>query len=1557
MSLCHSLPAAIRKACQRPMLARAGGALLAGILLLAVAPASGNAPTRAQDLAWGEVIYDYYQGNALEALTRLAVARQQGGIQGHGDHPVLVEGGLMLSWGMTREARELFEQTLEQGASPSVRNQAWFYLGKVLYLEVAPQEAAAALARVDGRRLRSERPDLFDEWWYLQGQIRLAEGELELDEVFANLPASSPWRPYLLYNQSVRLLAAGESERSRALLERLDRQLLPTSGRRQRDESHGDEIAALAQRVKLSLAILSYRNSELAGSREYLAGISADSLFAEDAELLGTLVAEAGEPAEQPGLAAGAGNLLTRAILLERSGEHELALAAYGEAADAWQLRLTDLETSRDQLTEGDLLGNLQFLGDGDQWLPGNTMLAFPETLQTDAWGRLRVRPTADAAAPALLADLVASETFQRRLKDLYELQQMEALLAVGDDRLSGFDTMLDTRREQRQQRMEQSRESLANVSAQGWYEQQARFRQQIERAEQTEDGAFFMNAEQQAWAARLARANSRLDGLPDNDTTAAQRRRLERAEAAFRWQVDDSFSVNRWQTRRALNELDQALDELTGRRARLDDLLAIPVQQDELAGQVEEAQRRLQRLQAGITGARAAAGNDLLDQARRYQQWRQQEAERYLLVAQLARARLADRAYRLALTAELAADDDNGSDDDWQQSGRLDEVISNYRELLPQLSLLGRPDALRAAEHRLADLLYTRAEIRFADEAVDEFEEAAELYRKLIAQAPDDAGNDRLWYQLARISDLRGERAEQQQALEALIRSHRTSPLRVEAQFRRAEILFSDGRYTEAGAGYDAVLADTADLHSDERDQVFRTHAFYMKGWSDFRLGNYQRALLSYSQVLDRLLADSSSAGELDRQHQTLIEDLFRVVGLAFSYLDGPASVPVLFEQIGPRPWEPLVYERYADLLLARQQYSDAMAVYHQYIRVHPDSEQAPHYHIRTLDILEQGGFTEQLPVAQATFVVNYGVRSDYWSQAPDTVRAAIREQLLTLLPELGNRHYRLAAEASTEQRRRSEYWQAATYYQDFVRTFPAHEQTPPTLFLLAETWLALEQWGEAIDAFEQVAYDHGDHERAAEAGYAALLVYQNPALTATADSPWTDLQQLSRIRFASRFPQDDRAEAVLYQAVRHESEAGNHRETVALADTLLAWQPLADTTLEHDALVMRARSLYLLEDHGAAEQAFQELLVVLPESDDRRDELTESLAASVYQQGETLLAAGEPEAAVAEWLRVATVAPGTELSARASYDAAGQLMALEAWDDALAAMTGLRSQHPDHPLTQQLSSRMALAYRETGRWQEAAAELTAIAESSTDPVEQRETSYLAAELYDRAGDQARAIESYRSYANRWPEPADLYMESANRLAELYLQADDSERRRYWLERQVEATDNAGARADDRMVYLAATAAMELAEDAGAEYRSIRLTLPLENSLRRKLDALDEASAGYRKAAGYGYEGYTSRAGFRLAELYRELAGDLMESDRPPGLSNMEQMQYDLLLEEEALPFEDDAIEIHEQNVRQSWNGVYDEWIRGSFGALSELLPVRYGKSERTGGVVHEID
>ena len=118
----------------------------------------------------------------------------------------------------------------------------------------------------------------------------------------------------------------------------------------------------------------------------------------------------------------------------------------------------------------------------------------------------------------------------------------------------------------------------------------------------------------------------------------------------------------------------------------------------------------------------------------------------------------------------------------------------------------------------------------------------------------------------------------------------------------------------------------------------------------------------------------------------------------------------------------------------------------------------------------------------------------------------------------------------------------------------------------------------------------------------------------------------------------------------------------------------------------------------------------------------------------------------------------------------------------------------------------------------------------------------------------------------------------------------------------------------------------------------------------------MERALAAYVKTEAYGVQQFSTLANYRIGRIYQQLAADLMNSDRPNNLDEMALEQYELLLEEQAYPYEEKAIAIYELNVQQSRAGTYDEWVRKTFTALGELLPVRYQKQEKSIGYSGEI-
>jgi hypothetical protein len=70
-----------------------------------------------------------------------------------------------------------------------------------------------------------------------------------------------------------------------------------------------------------------------------------------------------------------------------------------------------------------------------------------------------------------------------------------------------------------------------------------------------------------------------------------------------------------------------------------------------------------------------------------------------------------------------------------------------------------------------------------------------------------------------------------------------------------------------------------------------------------------------------------------------------------------------------------------------------------------------------------------------------------------------------------------------------------------------------------------------------------------------------------------------------------------------------------------------------------------------------------------------------------------------------------------------------------------------------------------------------------------------------------------------------------------------------------------------------------------------------------------------------------------------------------------LELEQYELAIEEQAYPFEEKAITVHESNIKLIYRGVYNVWIEKSLEKLAEFVPARYDKPEETSGIVGSLE
>jgi TolA-binding protein len=873
-------------------------------------------------------------------------------------------------------------------------------------------------------------------------------------------------------------------------------------------------------------------------------------------------------------------------------------------------------------------------------------------------------------------------------------------------------------------------------------------------------------------------------------------------------------------------------------------------------------------------------------------------------------------------------------------------EAYRQYLDIAPRD--LQRPEAMR----RLGDI-----DIEIAGTAdqlsKSDYKRATGIYEKLLRDYPKYAGNDRVMYQLSRAYDQAGDSKQALAALDRLVASYPYSQYRDEAQFRRGELLFSMRSYADAERAYAVVVA------RGETSPFFE-RSLYMHGWSLFKQGNYESALNSLLAVLDRKLIGRDTGESLEsiagltRADRELVDDTFRVVSICFTGLKGAESIPGYFRETGRRDYEFRAYQQLGDLYFKQERIKDAADTYNAYARRYPTKPQAPLLQVKVIDAYQKAGFVALALETKEEFVLRYGVNSDYRKANSVSDYERVLPHVRTHMEELA-RHFHAVAQKSKSS---TSYQQAARWYRLFLSSFPADPKAPLMNFLLADMLLEDKRYGAAADEYERTAYGYPRHAKSAEAGYAALQVYplQQKQLSGKEQESvrWRAIN--SSLRFAEGFPDDTRVAGVLTNTAEQYYSMRQPELATAVAQRVLAIKPEVSRDLRRTAWTVVAHSEFDRGAYDRAETAYKQVLVLTDAKSATRPALTERVAASVYKQGEQARKDGHLREAAGHFLRVAQVAPAAAIRATAEYDAAAVLIALKDWGSAASVLEAFRRSYPNNPLKAEIPAKLAVCYLEGGQPLKAATEFEAMAAGGKDAKFSREALWQAAELYEKAGHEKNAMAAYERFVKQYPTPLEQAVEARFRLATLYKKGGQSAKYLAWTREIVEADRHGGNGRTDRTRYLGAISALVLIEPLEVSYQQVHLVEPLKKNLKLKKERMQTLLDAYGRVVDYGVAEVATAAAYRTAELYSDFGRALIKSQRPKGLSRDELEQYNVLLEEQAYPFEEKAIEVHEINTRRVSKGIYDQWVKNSFTALSTLRPVRYAKTEKGEGLIRAL-
>jgi len=824
------------------------------------------------------------------------------------------------------------------------------------------------------------------------------------------------------------------------------------------------------------------------------------------------------------------------------------------------------------------------------------------------------------------------------------------------------------------------------------------------------------------------------------------------------------------------------------------------------------------------------------------------------------------------------------------------------------------------------------------------------EHYKTYLRTYPGHENNDLIFYQLAKAYSLVGEMDKAMEAMDSLVKDYPESRHIDEVQFRRGEILFVNRKFALAEKAYASVVTQY------QQSPVYEK-ALYKLGWSQFKQSHYQQALQTYLSLLDIKEAEKKIdqygiVTTVSNSERDFIIDSLRVISLSLSYLEGYKTIPPLFKDRGVKLYLPLIYKQLGKLYADKGRYNDAADTFMAYTRKYPMSALSPSFHNLALQAYIDGKINNKVLESKILYVKTYGVGSAYWKQQSIEAQSRIKPDLIRHIRELAL-HFHAKARKSKKQK---DFKLAATWYQTFLRSFPKDKEAAGMNFLYAEALFDARLYNKALVEYEKSAYQYPSHKKSAEAGYAALLTY-NALLKLAKKSQLALLKQQSlssAIRFSNAFPNDKHAPSVITKTAENLLQAKNYEQAGEFAKRIIDYKAVVPLDLQRTAWIVYAHAQYELTKYFEAEKAYAVAISRVPrkgkENLKLKAELTDKQAASIYKQAEAYKAKGENKLAAYNFLRVGKVAPSSSIRATAEYDAATLYMSMGEWQTSSNILENMRrgASAAGAGFAQGISGKLVLIYSQLGNFDKAAKELNTLSGYAKTPEDRRKLTWQSAEMYEKAGQKSKANGLYVKYIKKYPKPFVQSIEAHSRVVGYYKAKKSVKQTNAWLRKLIAAENRGGKRRSDRTHYLAAEATLELAQPIIYQYKKVRLNIPLKKSLRTKKKRMESAIKSLKRVMAYKVAEFSTASTYQMGEIYNNLADSLMKSQRPKGLSADELEQYEILLEEQAYPFEEKSVDIHSINAKRTQQDIYDEWVKKSINVLKSIQPVRYAKSEK---------
>ncbi|HEX7763008.1 MAG TPA: hypothetical protein VF433_05305 [Cellvibrio sp.] len=542
--------------------------------------------TAVADLRYGVALYHYYQQDYVNAIAELMVADSRDGIQGHSDNPELIAGGISLAFGMQNHAESVFSRILQDERRPqSVRDAAWFYLGKLYYTRGDWAAAEQSFNRVSA----DFKPALRAQLQALQINIQIRDKRYaELNHKGVAQRELRAWSPYALYNLGAAHAREGDFAQAQTFFNALadiDIAKDPRTRAAQwalQDKSYTALGYSYLAEKKYAAAIREFTKVRLEGiyANQALLGYGWAAVAQEEyAKALQPWQLLRSRSLIYPAVQE---SLLALPFAYEKLNALGEAVAAYETAEELLAREIQLIRDMRETLTEGELLTlidakplaaedareQLQAAGDGE----GLTAVVTDDGqnwLKLDSTSIIKTRS-------AYMRELFAQTRFQTAVLELRDLLRLQRLLQDWQPKLRAYRELLLEKQALRNRQEQQLTQAAYVAQAQALQQRRDQFAARLQQIIAAEDYLALADSDTRALQERVTRAGqtiARMQAAGQQTDDVAQRHRL--FAGILLWRAAQHYPIALAEQQRELAQIDSALASVIKTQTHIDEITA----------------------------------------------------------------------------------------------------------------------------------------------------------------------------------------------------------------------------------------------------------------------------------------------------------------------------------------------------------------------------------------------------------------------------------------------------------------------------------------------------------------------------------------------------------------------------------------------------------------------------------------------------------------------------------------------------------------------------------------------------------------------------------------------------------------------------------------------------------------------------------------------------------------------------------------------------------------------------------------------------------------------